>query len=140
MNINFIGLIAALTTFFSIWMGHVLVRKIERHSNSIKFPAACFVIIGIFLQIGSFLSASSILSTTLGIFSMTTIWDSFELFRQQKRVIKGRSPANPSNPRHAQILKQHQSATTVDLLKRDPVGYLVNVDDALNLAAKKGKL
>lgn len=125
MELNFIGLAAALTTFFSIWAGHVLVRLIEHRSVSITLPAACFATLGTFLLIGTFLSTSPILSTILGILSITTLWDAYEFPRQQRRVIKGHAPANPANPRHVRILKEHKTATTLDLLKREPMGYAV---------------
>jgi hypothetical protein len=122
MALNFIGLAAALTTFFSIWAGHVLVRVIEYRSASIRLPAACFAVAGILLLIGTLLSASLTVSAVLGILSITTLWDAYEFPRQQKRIIKGHAPANPSNPRHVRILEEHKTATTLDLLKRDPIG------------------
>lgn len=122
MELNFIGLAAALTTFFSIWAGHVLVRVIEYRSASIRLPAASFATAGILLLIGTFLSASLTLSAVLGILSITTLWDAYEFPRQQKRIIKGHVRANPSNPRHVRILEEHMTATTLDLLKREPIG------------------
>jgi hypothetical protein len=68
---------------------------------------------------------------------MTALWDSFEFFRQQKRVIQGHAPANARNPRHARILELHKSATTFDLLKRDPTGRRVNPEEAVKLVAGK---
>ena len=44
-----------------------------------------------------------------GILGVTLLWDSFEFWRQQKRVIKGHAPANPDNPRHARILAENPS-------------------------------
>jgi hypothetical protein len=55
-----------------------------------------------------------------GIFAITLLFDALELGRQQNRVKKGHAPANPENPRHARILAESKSATTRDLLKRDP--------------------
>lgn len=139
MNYNIIGPVTALATFIGIWMGHVLVRKIEYRSASIIPPIVWFALIGIFLQIGSFLSHSMVLSAALGILGMTALFDSFEFFRQQKRVIKGHSPANPANPRHARILEQHTSATTLDLLKRNPIGRKVDHEEAAKLVMAKAK-
>jgi hypothetical protein len=56
----------------------------------------------------------------LGIFGITLLCDAYELPHQEKRVCKGRAPANPNNPRHAKILAEHSAATTIDLLKRAP--------------------
>jgi len=49
--------------------------------------------------------------------------------------MKGHAPANPSNPRHARILEEHPLATAVDLLKRDPIGREVSIEEATKLAA-----
>ena len=61
------------------------------------------------------------------------LWDGIEFWRQQRRVWKGHAPANPSNPRHLRILSESSLATTFDLLDRDPVGYPVNQEDAIDL-------
>lgn len=137
MELNAVGLTAGLTAFLGIWMGHVLVRKLEYKSTSISLPAACFALIGIFLEIGSFRAVSPLVSVALGILGITTLWDALEFFRQQKRIIKGHAPANPANPRHMLILEQHASATTLDLLKRDPLGRTVNPQEAASLVAGK---
>jgi hypothetical protein len=137
LEFNAIGLAAGMATFLGVWVGHVLVRKLEYQSTSIFLPSACFALIGLSFEIGSFLFNSSLISTILGILGMTALWDSFEFFRQQKRVIKGHAPANPSNPRHARILEQFPSATTLDLLKRDPIGRAVDADEAVRLIVKK---
>ena len=54
------------------------------------------------------------------ILGITLLWDALEFTRQQKRVKKGHAPANPHNPRHAKILAEHPTATTLDLLKHLP--------------------
>ena len=64
---------------------------------------------------------------------MTVLWDALEFTRQHRRVVKGHAPANPSNPRHARILAEHSNATTLDLLKRDPLGRQVYPDEAIKL-------
>ena len=68
---------------------------------------------------------------------MTCLWDAYEFFRQQKRIMKGHAPANRSNPRHARILEEYPPATPIDLLGRDPTGCEVSKEDAINLVAKK---
>jgi hypothetical protein len=73
------------------------------------------------------------LQTALGIFGITLLWDALEFTRQQKRIIKGHAPANPNNPRHAKILAEYKSATTHDLLNRDPIGRVVSADEAIQL-------
>ena len=122
MEINPIGVSAALATFMGIWAGHVLVRIIEFKARSILPPVIVFSMFGILLLSGSFIADSKSLSAALGILSMTTFWDAYEFFRQEKRVIKGHAPANPNNLRQQKILATHSTATTLDLLKRDPTG------------------
>lgn len=133
MDINVIGISAALATFIGIWIGHVLVRVIEFKANSIFPPVVGFSILGILLISGSFLADTKWLSAALGILSMTAFWDVYEFFRQEKRIIKGHAPANPENPRHQKILVTHPTATILDLLKRDPIGREVNPEEAKQL-------
>jgi hypothetical protein len=71
-------------------------------------------------------SGSLYISGACGILGMTALFDALEFRRQFKRVKKGHAPANPNNPRHAPLLAEGQ-ATTVDLLKREPVGRLANL-------------
>lgn len=117
---NAIGVAAALATFFGVWLGHVAVRKIESVSPVLWIPSAGFVVLGLVTEFASLSATSRPLSTVFGILGVTLLFDAFELFRQQKRVIKGHAPANPGNPRHIRILAQYPQATTLDPLKRDP--------------------
>ena len=120
---NWIGLVAALTAFLSIWGGHVAVRKVEFISRTIWFPTIIFVVLGLTADLLSLFAINRPLSMVLGILGITFLFDAFELTRQQKRIKKGHAPANPHNPRHAAILANpHFHATTQDLLKREPTG------------------
>jgi hypothetical protein len=131
MTINLLGLIAAVTAFFSIWFGHVAVRKLESISRTIWIPLIIFAILGLACEWLSVKVPSRDGATFFGILGMTLLFDGFELSRQQKRIMKGHAPANPDNPRHAKILKEYASATTLDLLKREPLGLsLTTLEDA----------
>ncbi len=131
---NFIGVVAALTAFFSVWFGHVAVRKIEFVSPSIWIPSTIFAILGLVAEILSLSTVHRPLSTVLGILGITLLFDAFELARQQKRVRKGHAPANPNNPRHAKFLANPSlHATTLDLLKRDPIGQPIHVEQVAKL-------
>lgn len=132
---NTLGLIAAVTAFLSIWFGHVAVRKIESTSRTIWIPTVTALALGLITEYCSLITVNLSLKTTLGITGVTLLWDALEFTRQQKRIIKGHAPANPNNPRHVKILAEHKSATTLDLLKRDPVGRLVSRDEAIKLIA-----
>lgn len=123
MQINFIGLAAAVATFFGVWLGHVSVRKIEREVERIWIPSTLALLFGLGLEFASLQADSLALSAFCGILGITLLWDALELgVRQPRRIIKGHAPANPKNPRHARILAMYPTATTVDLLARDPRG------------------
>jgi uncharacterized protein DUF4491 len=123
---NFIGVVAALTAFFSIWFGHVAVRKIEFISPTIWIPTLIFAALGLLTEYLSLITDNRLLTTTLGILGITLLFDALEFTRQQRRIRKGHAPANPNNPRHATILADSNfHATTLDLLKREPTGALI---------------
>ncbi len=142
MNINLIGLLAGITTIFTIGFGHVMVRKWESRLVSITPAVFACVLLGIGFGIGSFYSDSNVLSSVLGIVSITFLWDALEFHRQQQRVIKGHVPANPENPRHQKFLTQYPSATIMNLTDREPRGYPYSdeeIDIILNQSAWKEK-
>lgn len=123
MEINLVGLAAALATFFGVWLGHVSVRKIEREVVRLWIPTLIALVLGLGLWFASTLTSSLPLSAASGILGVTLLWDALEIaIRQPKRIQHGHAPANPNNPRHAKILAEHPEATTVDLLDRDPIG------------------
>ena len=130
MEINWIGIASASATFFGVWIGHVSVRKIEREVEHIWIPATLALLFGIGLVLASFLTSSLFLSTICGILAVTLLWDTLELgVRQPNRIKHGHAPANPNNPRHAEILATYPTATTIDWLDRDPRGYPYTVDE-----------
>ena len=90
-----------------------------------------FAMLGVLIETLSLTIVNRPLSTVFGIAGITFLWDALEFTRQQKRIIKGHAPANQNNPRHAKILAEHSSATTIDLLKREPVGHMI-VDQKSN--------
>lgn len=131
---NLIGVVAALTAFFSIWFGHVAVRKVEFISRTIWLPTAIFASLGLTVEFLSLFTVNHPLSTVFGILGITLLFDALEFTRQQNRIKKGHAPANPNNPRHTLILADSNfHATTLDLLKREPVGYIVSADEAIQL-------
>ena len=120
--INNLGMISALTTILTIWFGHVFVRKLEARLKRI-FPVMLIcVLLGITFGIGAWISFHNSISAVSGIIAITFLWDALEFVRQEKRVKIGHAPAKLHNPRHARILAEYPSATTVDILDREPRG------------------
>ena len=136
MELNLIGIVAATSAFLGIWLGHVSVRAIERKVTKLWPPMLIALILGLTLETWSLITDHWLLSTALGILGITILWDALEFVRQEKRVKKGHAPANPENLRHAQILASYPSATTLDPLKRDPIGHPVTHDEAIRLVTE----
>jgi 4-amino-4-deoxy-L-arabinose transferase-like glycosyltransferase len=137
MTYNLIGLAAGMAAFLGIWLGHVSVREIERRTTSLIIPALCFALVGVLFEIGALLSHSTIISGVLGILGTTLLWDALEFPRQQNRIIKGHAPANPSNPRHARLLAEYKTATTLDALEREPAGRPISPQESVRLTEEK---
>ena len=132
-EINLLGLIAAVTLFLSIWLGHVFVRKIESTSHTLWKPILVTCVLGLVCENLSLIIENQWLSIVFGILGISLMWDAIEFKRQEKRVIKGRAPANPYNPRHLGFLMDYPSSTVVNLINRDPVGRPVERDEAIQL-------
>lgn len=119
---NSIGVLAALTTILSIWFGHVMVRKLDARLSKVIPAILMCIMLGLVFIFSSLLLENNSISAIFGIIGITFLWDAFEFKRQQKRVIKGHAPANPKNTRHLRILAEYKTATTLDLLDREPRG------------------
>lgn len=137
MEINLVGIAAALATFFGVWLGHVSVRKIERETVNLWIPTFIALALGIGFEFASFLTVSLPLSAMCGILGVTLLWDALEFFRQQKRIKHGHAPANPGNPRHAKILAEYPNASTFDWLNRSPRGSAYSSAELASM--KEGK-
>ena len=132
---NWIGVVAAIATFLGVWIGHVTVRKVEYAAPNIRVPIVVAIVGGLALESAALLSDNIYISGACGILGMTVLFAALEFRRQARRVQKGHAPANPNNPRHAQLLAEGH-ATTVDWLKREPVGREVDTQEALELLGK----
>jgi len=126
MTLNWIGVVAALATFFGVWIGHVMVRKVEYRASDLRVPVLVTLVIGLGLELVALSNISLSVSAACGILGMTVLFDALEFRRQFKRVKKGHAPANPNNPRHAPLLAEGK-ATTSNWLKREPVGQVVDL-------------
>lgn len=120
------GFWMALATFLGIWWGHVGVRWLERSVPRVGPPAFILTALGLGLNGYALVAPSLTLGGVASIIGITLLWDAYELFRQQRRVLKGHAPANPRNPRHAAYLAAGGPVTTVDLLDREPTGRPVH--------------
>jgi hypothetical protein len=136
MELNAIGLVAAASTFVGVWFGHVAVRKIESVSRTIWLPTIAFAAAGITLEWLSLSASNLFVSAASGILGFTFLWDALEFTRQQNRIKKGHAPANPNNPRHMRLMQENSAATTLDLLKRDPIGKPVTHAEAVQLVTQ----
>lgn len=93
MNINFLGIIIAVTTFFVIGTFHPIVIKSEYY-----FGTRCwwlFALCGIVFLVLSLLVEDIILSPILGVIGCSCLWSILEIFEQKERVKKGWFPMNP---------------------------------------------
>lgn len=78
-----VGLILALVTFLSIWLGHVLVRSLHKRYGT--RPGIPFIVLGVAVLVLSSV-VGNLLSAVLGIIAITFCWDGIEFYRQEKRV------------------------------------------------------
>ena len=134
MDFNFLGLVAALAAFLSIWWGHGGVRKIEALLVRLWPPILGASLLGIIFEIISARTNNIYISAACGILGVVFLWDAFEFYRQQNRIKKGHAPANPNNPRHVRILADFPAATTLDWLDCNPRGQKYSAEE---LAAMK---
>jgi hypothetical protein len=139
MTFNTIGMLAAITTMICIWFGHVMVRRMEARLVHVSPAIVVCVFLGLFFEVGAILVDSNQNSAILGIIGITFLWDALEFKRQQKRVKIGHAPANPENPRHLKFLIENSTATTLDILDREPRGKAYShaeIDAILNAESK----
>ena len=50
MEINTLGLVAAVTAFLTIWIGHVAVRKVEAEARDIRLPMLIAITLGLLTE------------------------------------------------------------------------------------------
>jgi hypothetical protein len=96
MTLEWAGPILAAVTVATIWLGHVMVRKLNYHLGTRPLPVVA--LIGAAALAASLFATSDLLSGALGIAGITTLWDAFELVRQEERVRQGKARENPRRP------------------------------------------
>ena len=96
MTVEWAGPVLAAVTVVTIWLGHVMVRKVNYLFGSV--PAIPLFFIGSGILTASLFVSSDLLSAVLGIVGVTTLWDCVELIRQENRIRKGHAAENPKRP------------------------------------------
>ncbi|PID84765.1 MAG: DUF4491 domain-containing protein [Chloroflexi bacterium] len=96
MSMQWVGVVLAIVTFATIGLGHVTVRKVNYLYGTKPVPYV--VIAGLLVLFVSLQVKSDLVSAALGIIGITTLWDSFELVRQEERIRRGHAPENPNRP------------------------------------------
>ena len=87
MNLQWAGMVLAITTFATIGAGHMLVRRLyPLLGTRLGIP---FMVLGILIMIISVFVETDLISAAIGIVSITTFWDGLEFFRQEIRVQRG---------------------------------------------------
>lgn len=100
----------------------MMVRKLEARLSKIIPAILMCILLGLVFIFGSLLLENNPISAISGIIGITFLWDALEFKRQERRVIDGHAPANLKNPRHLSIFAECTTATTLDLLDREPRG------------------
>ena len=96
MTLQWAGPMLAVITLGTIGLGHVVVRK-ANYLYGTK-PTPYVFVLGLVFLFFSLRVTGDLASASLGIIGMTTLWDSFELIRQEERIRRGHAPANPNRP------------------------------------------
>jgi hypothetical protein len=96
MSLYWVGPVLAVVTLFTIGFGHVAVRKVN-YLYGTK-PGPYVVGMGLAILFLSLQVIDNLTSAVLGIVGVTTLWDAFELYRQEERVRRGHAPTNPNRP------------------------------------------
>ena len=94
---NFSGIIVGAAVFLSIGICHPAVIKLEYQWG--RGSWWIWLVVGLLCTGASLLVRDSIVSTILGGFAFSCFWSILEMFKQEKRVLKGWFPENPK--RHA---------------------------------------
>ena len=90
----FTGIVIGIIAFLAIGVFHPLVIKAEYYFTKNIWPV--FLVMGIVLAVISVFIENTVLSASLAVVGLTSLWSIGELFHQEKRVKKGWFPENPN--------------------------------------------
>jgi len=96
MTLQWSGPLLAVLTLGTIAFGHAAVRRANYLSGT--RPVPYFFVLGLAFLLCSLLVTGDLVSGVLGILGVATLWDAFELVRQEERIRRGHAPANPNRP------------------------------------------
>ncbi|MGP1392765.1 MAG: DUF4491 family protein [Candidatus Cryptobacteroides sp.] len=103
---NFSGIIVGTATFLIIGIFHPIVIKMEyywgRQSWWLLFLAGV-----VFSALSLFIN-EVILSTIIGAIAFSCFWSIWELFQQEKRVVRGWFPENPKRHEYYQSIRNNK--------------------------------
>jgi len=91
---NFSGTLIAVVAILGIGLGHVWVRTLEYYAGKRIWPVS--LMIGLSLVGASLMVSSDLFSALLAIPGAIFIYAVKEFFEQERRVLKGHAPKNPS--------------------------------------------
>lgn len=103
---NFNGLIVGAATFLIIGLCHPIVIKAEYYIGKKSWWG--FLFMGICFCILSIIFNNNILSTITGAGAFSFFWGIGEVIEQEKRVLKGWFPENPSRHEYYEALRRKQ--------------------------------
>ncbi len=93
MELNFEGILLAISTFLIIGLCHPLVIKTEYYYGT--KPWWIWLVAGLACCFGALFVEDIFWSALLGVLGASLLWGIGELFSQEKRVAKGWFPMNP---------------------------------------------
>ena len=91
---NFSGIIVGAAVFLSIGICHPAVIKLEYLWDRRNWWI--WLVVGLACMVASLFVREAIVSTILGGFAFSCFWSILEMFKQEKRVLKGWFPENPA--------------------------------------------
>jgi hypothetical protein len=101
---NFSGIITGVAVFLIIGICHPIVIKMEYYWG--KRSWWVLLLAGLCFAAASLFTRAEIPSTILGSAAFSCFWGIFELFSQEKRVLRGWFPENPARHDYYENLRR----------------------------------
>ena len=102
---NFSGIIVGAAVFLSIGICHPAVIKMEYYWG--KRSWWVWLVVGLLCAGCSLLVKDTVVSTILGGFAFSCFWSIHEMFKQEKRVLKGWFPENPKRQSYYEGIRKN---------------------------------